>query len=163
VVVLTEAAVAYVTGPATVAAVTGREVTAGELGGVAAHAGRSGVASLVAADEDDALGLAAEVLSFLPPNVAEVPPVWPPTDPGERACDAAVPASPNEPYDVRSVLAAVVDHGDLLELRPGYAPAVVTALARVDGRPVGVVANQPLHLAGTLDIEASRKAARFVR
>jgi acetyl-CoA carboxylase carboxyltransferase component len=166
VVVLTDDAMAYVTGPPTVAAMTGRVLTGAELGGVAVHAGRSGVASLVAADEDDALALAADVLSFLPPNVSELAPVWPTGDPAERRCDVAgavVPDVAAAPYDVRKVVADVVDDGDLLELRAGYAPAVVTALARIDGRPVGVVANQPLHLAGTLDIEASRKAARFVR
>jgi acetyl-CoA carboxylase carboxyltransferase component len=166
VVVVTVDAVAYVSGPATVAALTGRVVSREELGGPHVLAGRSGVVARVATDEHEALGIVADVLSFLPPNVSELPPVWPATDPAERSCERAagvVPASPTAPYDVREVVADVVDDGDLLELRAGYASAIVTALARIDGRPVGVVANQPLHLAGTLDIEASRKAARFVR
>jgi acetyl-CoA carboxylase carboxyltransferase component len=166
VVVLTDDAVAYVSGPATVEAFTGVELTRPELGGAAVHSGRSGVAHLTAPDEAAALDLVTDVLSFLPPNVAEVPPVWPSTDPAERRCDGAatvVPSDPMAPYDVRHLLAEVVDDGDVLELRPGHAPNVVTALARLAGRPVGIVANQPNHLAGTLDIGASSKAAGFVR
>jgi acetyl-CoA carboxylase carboxyltransferase component len=166
VVIATGEAVAYVTGPATVEAMTGLRLTREELGGVSSLSGRAGVAHLVANDEAEALDLAADVLSFLPSNVAELPPVWPATDPADRLCERAatvVPSEANVPYDIRDVVVDIVDDGDLLELRAGYAPAIVTALARIDGRPVGVVANQPLHLAGTLDIEASRKAARFVR
>jgi acetyl-CoA carboxylase carboxyltransferase component len=124
------------------------------------------VAALTAADEDDAIDHVADLLAFLPGNVSELPPVSVASDPADRRCERAasiVPSSPNAPYDVRELVADVVDDGDLLELRPGYAGALVTALARIDGRPVGIVANQPLHLAGTLDIEASRKGARFVR
>nr|MBA2282098.1 methylmalonyl-CoA carboxyltransferase [Acidimicrobiia bacterium] len=166
IVVATAATVAYVSGPASVEEMTGRTVSREDLGGVGVHTGRSGVAHLVAADEEEALELVADVLGFLPPNVAELAPVWPTEDPAERPCyraAAIVPANPNQPYDVRELVADVVDEGDLLELRPGYGAALVTALARIDGRPVGIVANQPLHLAGTLDIEASRKGARFVR
>jgi acetyl-CoA carboxylase carboxyltransferase component len=166
VVVATSDAVAYVTGPPAVEAMTGRVVTREELGGVRSLSGRAGVAGVVAADEDDALAHVADVLGFLPANVSDLPPVWPSSDPADRSCTRAgdvVPSSPNAPYDVRELVADVVDDGDLLELRSGYGGAIVTALARIDGRPVGVVANQPLHLAGTLDIEASRKAARFVR
>jgi acetyl-CoA carboxylase carboxyltransferase component len=166
VVVVTDNATAYVTGPATVEAMTGRAVTREVLGGAAVHAGRSGVAHLTAPDEDEALAVVADLLSFLPPNVAELPPAWPASDPADRPCyraAAIVPANANHPYDVRELVSDVVDDGDLLELRPNHAPAIVTALARIDGRPVGIVANQPLHLAGTLDIDASKKAARFVR
>jgi acetyl-CoA carboxylase carboxyltransferase component len=166
VVIATGEAVAYVTGPATVEAMTGRRLTREELGGVSSLSGRAGVAHLVASDEAEALDLAADVLAFLPSNVAELPPVWPASDPADRPCAraaAVLPAEATVPYDVRDLVVDVVDDGDLLELRAGYAPAIVTALARIDGRPVGVVANQPLHLAGTLDIEASRKGARFVR
>lgn len=165
-VVATDAGVAYVTGPASVAAVTGRTVGRAQLGGAPVLAGRAGVAHLRAGDVDHALLLVADVLDHLPPNVAELPPVQPTDDPAERPClraGAVVPDDPNLPYDVREVVTDVVDHGELLELRAGYAPALVTALARIDGRPVGVVANQPAHLAGTLDIEAGRKGARFVR
>ena len=165
-VVVTEDAIAYVTGPATVEAVTGRVVDRATLGGARIHATRSGVAHLVASGEDHALDLIADVLGFLPPNIAELPPVWSATDPSDRACGRAatvVPSAANAPYDVRELVTDVVDDGDLLELREGYATSLLTALARLGGRPVGVVANQPLHLAGTLDIEASRKGARFVR
>jgi acetyl-CoA carboxylase carboxyltransferase component len=165
-VVVTDDAVAYVSGPATVEAMTGQVVSGAVLGGTPVHAGRSGVAHLTAPDEEEALAVVADVLGFLPPNVAELPPVWPAADPADRPCyraAAIVPSGPNQPYDVRELVADVVDDGDLLELRPTHAPAIVTALARIDGRPVGIVANQPLHLAGTLDIDASKKAARFVR
>lgn len=166
VVVITDDAVAYVSGPDAVASMTGRSVTGPALGGVGVHAGRSGVAHLVAPDEEEALALVADVLSFLPPNVAEVAPTFVTTDPADRPCYRAVaivPTGANQPYDVRELVGDVVDDADLLELRGGHAPAIVTALARIDGRPVGVVANQPLHLAGTLDIDASKKAAGFVR
>jgi acetyl-CoA carboxylase carboxyltransferase component len=165
-VVATDDAIAYVSGPATVEAMTGMSVTRPQLGGAAVLAGRAGVAHLRAHDLDEALGLVADVLDLLPPNVSELPPVRAATDPADRPCARAaaiVPADANLPYDVRDLVADVVDDGEVLELRAGYAPALVTALARIDGRPVGVVANQPRHLAGTLDIEASRKGARFVR
>jgi acetyl-CoA carboxylase carboxyltransferase component len=165
-VVVTDDAIAYVSGPDTVEAMTGRRVSRAVLGGAAVHAGRSGVAHLVAPDEDEALALVADVLSFLPPNVSELPPVFTSTDPDERPCyraAAIVPAGANQPYDVRELVADVVDDGELLELRPTHAPAILTGFARIGGRPVGIVANQPLHLAGTLDIDASKKAARFVR
>jgi acetyl-CoA carboxylase carboxyltransferase component len=166
VVIATVDAVAYVSGPATVAAMTGRTVTREQLGGVGALTGRAGVAHVVAADEAEALDLAADILGFLPANVSELPRVWPASDPVDRPClraAALVPSEPTAPYDVRELVVDVVDDGDFLELRAGYAAALVTGLARIDGRPVGIVANQPLHLAGTLDIEASRKGARFVR
>jgi acetyl-CoA carboxylase carboxyltransferase component len=165
-VVVTTDAIAYVSGPSSVEAMTGRRVSRADLGGAAVHAARSGVAHLVAPDEDEALALVADVLAFLPPNVAELPPVVASFDPADRPCyraAAIVPAGAMLPYDVRDLVADVVDDGDLLELRAGHGAAVVTALARIDGRPVGVVANQPLHLAGTLDIDAASKAARFVR
>ncbi len=160
VVIATVDAVAYVSGPATVAAMTGRTVTREQLGGVGALTGRAGVAHVVAADEAEALDLAADILGFLPANVSELPRVWPASDPVDRPClraAALVPSEPTAPYDVRELVVDVVDDGDFLELRAGYAAALVTGLARIDGRPVGIVANQPLHLAGTLDIEASRQ------
>ncbi|MGH9135770.1 MAG: acyl-CoA carboxylase subunit beta [Acidimicrobiales bacterium] len=166
IVVVSDDAIAYVSGPATVEAMTSVRLSREVLGGAPVHTGRSGVAHLLARDEAEALDLVADVLSFLPPNVSEVPPVWAGNDPAERRCERAsaiVPSEATASYDVRDLVAEIVDDGDLLELRGGHAPNIVTGLARLDGRPVGVVANQPRHLAGTLDIEASSKGARFVR
>jgi len=166
VVVVTGDVRAYLSGPGAIEAMTGRVIDAAALGGADVHAGRSGVAHLVAVDEAGALDMVDDVLAHLPPNVAELPPLMATADPPERRCTGLtelVPAQPMAPYDVRDLLAEVVDDGDVLELRAGHGANLVTALARIDGRPVGVVANQPAHLAGTLDIAASSKGARFVR
>ncbi|HEX7166220.1 MAG TPA: carboxyl transferase domain-containing protein [Acidimicrobiales bacterium] len=165
-VVMTPDAFAYVSGPAAVGAFTGVETTHSALGGSAVHASRSGAATLVASDEDDALQLCADVLALLPQNNAAAAPRHASDDPADRPCHAAVaavPASPTATYDVRAVIEDVADDGWILELRPRHAPNVVTALARIGGHPVGVIANQPSALAGTLDIEGSQKAARFVQ
>jgi acetyl-CoA carboxylase carboxyltransferase component len=156
----------FITGPDVVRSVTGEDVTAEELGGATTHARRTGVATFVAPDEAESIELVQELLSYLPSNNMEVPPAVPPADDPERRSEALldiVPVEPNRPYDMRRVLAEVVDDGDVLEVFPEWAPNVVCGFARLDGRPVGIVANQPLHLAGTLDIDASEKAARFVR
>ncbi len=166
VVVMTTDAFAYVSGPGAVERFTGIATSHDALGGASVHAFRSGVASLVAGDEDDALGLAAEVLAFLPANNAEAPPIAPNVDPVDRPCRvaaSAVPASPAASYDVRQVIEDLADDGWFLELKAHHAPNVVTALGRVGGHAVGFVANQPSQLAGTLDIAASQKAARFVQ
>jgi acetyl-CoA carboxylase carboxyltransferase component len=166
VVVMTTDASAYVSSPASVAAFTGASVDAVSLGGAAVHGLRSGVAALVVADEDAALEAAIHVLAFLPHNNMAEPTQWPTDDPIERVCSraaAAVPQSATASYDVRVVVRDVVDDDELLELWPGFAPNLVTGFATVDGRPVGVVANQPQALAGTLDIEASQTGARFVQ
>ena len=163
--VLTEDAFAYVSGPASVAAFTGVEVTPEELGGSSGHARQTGVAWMVVPDEPDLEEHLAWLLGHLPDNCLESPPRAPSVDPPERACAVAastIPHSKTAGYDVRAVVADVLDADSLLELRPRYAPNLVTALGRLDGRSVGVVANQPQERAGTLDIEASRKAARFV-
>lgn len=165
IVVMTADAFAYVSGPEAIRDFTGVSVARDELGGAARHASRSGVASLVVPDTEAALDAAAGILSYLPDHHLADPPWYAPDDPVDRdaaVAAATVPDRPTASYDMRLVVADVVDADTLLELRPQYAPNMVTALARLGGQPVGVVANQPLHRAGTLDIEASRKAARFV-
>lgn len=164
-VVITEDAYAFVTGPQGIAEFTGVEVGREELGGAGAHARATGAASLVVSDADAAQEAVAELLGYLPESTDHEPPWRPVDDPVDRAtpeAGAILPASPTGSYDVRDVMRAVVDHADLLELRPRWAPNLVTALATVGGRPVGLVGNQPLAIAGTLDIPASQKAARFV-
>jgi len=165
-VVMTDDAFAYVSGPDTVAAFTGVPTTRNGLGGAAVHDARSGVAALVVHDEDEARLALSQLLEYLPANNLEDPPRAAAIDPIDRDCTAAadaVPARASAAYDVRDVVTDVLDHESFLELRPRYAANMVTGLARLDGRPVGVIANQPAHRAGTLDIEASRKAARFVQ
>ena len=156
----------YLTGPDIVAQVTGERVGHDELGGADVHGSRSGVASFVYDDEVDCLDGVRELLSLLPSNNLEPPPALPScgahTDHRSRLADI-VPVEPNKPYDIRAVLAEIVDDGAYLEVHEHWARNVVCALARVDGRVVGVVGNQPMVLAGVLDTTASQKAARFVR
>jgi acetyl-CoA carboxylase carboxyltransferase component len=156
----------FITGPDVLAAATGERVGPDELGGAAAHAQRSGVASFVADTEHDCLEQVRYLLSFLPSNNDELPPSYPASDDPERRCDRlldVVPADSRTSYDVRDVLRETVDDGELLEVRRDWARNVVCAFARVDGHVVGLVANQPMVLAGCLDINASEKAAGFVR
>ncbi len=165
VVVMTDDAFAYVSGPDSVVEFTGIDVDRHTLGGASMHSRRSGVASLVvetAAQAEDAI---AAILSYLPNHHLDDPPRFDDGDPADRRCDDArsvVPAEPNRPYDVRGVVEDVLDRDSFLELRAEYARNLVTGFGRLAGQSVGVVANQPAHRAGTLDIEASRKAARFV-
>jgi acetyl-CoA carboxylase carboxyltransferase component len=164
-VVMTAAAYAFVSGPTTVEAVTGQRLDAAALGGAAVHARSTGVASLLAGDADEALALVGALLGHLPPHTDVAAPPRPTADPPWRPTPEAgdlVPATATGSYDVRDVVGAVVDDGDLLELRSRWAPNLVTALAAVGGRRVGVVANQPQSVAGTLDIPSSQKGARFV-
>jgi len=164
-VVMTEDAFAYVSGPEAAASLTGVAVPRDELGGAGIHARRSGVAALVLEDERATIDTLALLLSYLPANHLADPPHARCTDPVDRDCVSAaeaVPASESASYDVRVVVADVVDEGSFLELRAAHAPNIVTGLGRLGGRPVGVVANQPGSRAGTLDIDASGKAARFV-
>ena len=165
-VVMTSDAFAYVSGPETVVAFTGLEVTRRKLGGASVHATRSGVAALVVDDDGDVPGALADLLGYLPANHLDDPPRWRNGDPlgrdTTRAAEA-VPAQASAAYDVRIVVTDVLDDGSMLELRPQHATNIVTALGRVDGRPVSVVANQPAQRAGTIDIDAARKAARFVQ
>ena len=156
----------FITGPEVIRTVTGEEVTFEELGGAMTHASRSGVASLVAQDEEDCLAQVRYLLSFLPSNNMEDPPAYAPTDDPDRRDDglaALVPAAANQPYDMKDVIKRIFDDGEFYEIFPFWAMSVITGFARLDGRSVGVIANQPKVLAGVLDIESSEKAARFIR
>jgi len=166
VVVMTEDAFAYISGPSMVAAVTGMHLTPTALGGADAHARHTGVAALVAVDAEEAAFLLEDVLGYLPRCAEAPPPFRPTTDPAERRTPSVydlVPSRDAESYDVRGIVREIVDDGILLELRAQWAPNMVTGLASIAGMPVGVVANQPQVMAGTVDIPASQKAARFVR
>jgi acetyl-CoA carboxylase carboxyltransferase component len=156
----------FITGPDVVRSVTGEDVTLEELGGAMAHASKSGVATFVAEDEKAVLDDVRYLLSFLPQNNMEEPPVSDTTDDPERMCDSLreiLPASPNQPYDMQKVIAEVVDDGEFFEYFPHWAKSIVCGFSRLDGKPVGVMGNQPMAFAGVLDIESSEKAARFVR
>ncbi|GAA4957363.1 acyl-CoA carboxylase subunit beta [Streptomonospora halophila] len=158
----------FITGPDVIKTVTGEDVTMEELGGARSHNARSGVAHHMAADEQDALDYVRDLLSHLPANNLEDPPLA--EAPGEdevteadRELDTFVPDSANQPYDMHRVIEHVLDDGAFLEVHAQFATNIVVGYGRVEGRPVGVVANQPMSLAGCLDIDASEKAARFVR
>ena len=156
----------FITGPDVIRGVTHEEVTKEELGGPVPHASRTGVAHFVADDDAHAVALVRRLLSYLPPNNHEDPPRRPTADPFDRAdeaLDRLVPDDPQKPYDIRQAIVRVVDDGEFFEVQEAFAANLVVGFARLDGRPVGVVANQPLHLAGALDIDSSRKGARFVR
>ena len=164
-VVMTATSYAFVSGPTMVAEFTGVTIDNDELGGASSHARYTGAASLVAPDLDTAVEMTAAMLSYLPSSNDDEPPRWPTDDPSDRdTTDAGelIPATSTGSYDVRDVIRCLVDDGDLLELRARWASNVVTGFATIGGMPVGVVANQPISLAGTLDIPASQKAARFV-
>ena len=164
VVIMSEESYAFVSGPIPVREMTGVSITTDELGGASVHQKESGVASLVV-PKDEMMEAIADVLTYLPNNSSEPPPRLATNDPRNRLTPEAadlLPDSSTGAYDVREIAAALVDDGALLELRPGWAPNLVTLLAAIDGRPVGVIANQPLAIAGTLDITASQKGARFV-
>jgi acetyl-CoA carboxylase carboxyltransferase component len=160
VVMARERAHMFLTGPTVVRAVTGEDVTPAELGGAQVHSVESGVAHLVGETEEEALGLARRVLGYLPSSCWDLPPTWAPADAGPLP---EVPDSHRRPYDVRGVIGGVVDAGSFLELQEGFARNLVVGFARLEGAPVGVVANQPQVMAGVLDIAASEKGARFVR
>jgi len=158
----------FITGPDVIKTVTGEDVTMEELGGARAHNTKSGNAHYMGSDEDDALEYVKALLSFLPQNnLDEAPSYDDPADlevgDDDRALDTLIPDSPNQPYDMHDVITGVVDDGDFLEVQELFAPNLLVGFGRVEGRTVGVVANQPMQFAGTLDIDASEKAARFVR
>ena len=158
----------FITGPDVIKTVTGEDVTMEELGGARAHNTKSGNAHYMGSDEDDALEYTKTLLGFLPQNNLDDPPSY--DDPGDmeitdedRTLDTVIPDSPNQPYDMKSIIEGVVDDGEFLEVMPLFAPNIVIGYGRVEGKSVGVVGNQPMQFAGTLDIDASEKAARFVR
>jgi propionyl-CoA carboxylase beta chain len=156
----------FITGPDVIRAVTHEEVTKEELGGAATHAKKSGVCHFSSVDDAACLDLVREVLGYLPLNNTEDPPRRPNSDPVDRdvtELDSLIPKESQRPYDMRRVIQAAVDGGELLEVHQAFAENVIVGFARIDGRPVGIVANQPAVLAGVLDIDASIKAARFVR
>jgi propionyl-CoA carboxylase beta chain len=158
----------FITGPDVIKTVTGEDVSMEDLGGAHTHNTRSGNAHYFAPDERDAIEFVQALLSYLPPNNLEDPPSY--DEPAEleitdadRQLDSLVPDSPNQPYDMHTVIESVLDDGEFLEVQALFAPNIVVGFGRVEGRSVGVVGNQPTHFAGTLDIDASEKAARFVR
>ncbi len=156
----------FITGPDVVKTVTGEDVTLEELGGAGSHSSRSGVATFVAPDEKAVLDEVRYLLSFLPSNNMDSAPVESSGDDPQRLCPALgeiLPDTSNMPYDMKSVISEVVDNGDFLEYHAAWAKSIVCGFARMDGHPVGIVANQPMVLAGVLDIESASKAARFVR
>ena len=156
----------FITGPDVVKTVTGEDVTLEELGGAMSHASKSGVASFVSPDERACLEDVRFLMSFLPSNNLEEPPTIDTGDDPDRLCETLrtiLPPSPNQPYDMKKVIKEVVDDGEFFEYFPHWARSIVCGFSRVDGHPVGIVGNQPLMLAGVLDIESSEKAARFVR
>ena len=156
----------FVTGPDVIKTVTHEEVTKEELGGAMTHNAKSGVAHFAVADDRACLAQIRELLSYLPSNNLDEPPRGDTSDPIDRedeALDRLVPEQPNQPYDMHDLIQTLADGGDFLEVHRHYARNIIVGFMRLGGRPVGVVANQPAHLAGTLDIDASVKAARFVR
>jgi propionyl-CoA carboxylase beta chain len=156
----------FVTGPEVVKTVTHEEVSAEQLGGAVTHSTKSGVADCAFENDVEALLQLRRFFDFLPASNREKPPVRPSDDPPDRAepsLDTLIPRNPNKPYDIKELIVKVVDEGDFFELQPGYAANIVTGFARMEGATVGIVANQPMVLAGCLDISSSRKAARFVR
>ncbi len=156
----------FVTGPDVIKTVTHEEVTKNELGGAATHNSRSGVAHFRAEDDEQAMMMIRELFSFLPSNNMEDPPVKPCTDSAHRTDEklqSLVPDNPNKPYDIKDIIISVADDHHFFEVQPDYARNVAIGFGRLNGKPVGFVANQPAALAGVLDINASNKAARFVR
>ena len=161
-VIMTSQAAMFLTGPAVVSEVTGEDIDMVSLGGTRVHE-RNGVCHLTAATEADAAMMARELLDYLPQHAAEPPPSRPPLEASGVPPDQTVSHHPREVYDVRSVAGALVDDGKLMEVSPRWSRNIVCALARLDGRAIGIVANQPRHLGGVLDASAAQKAARFVR
>ena len=156
----------FITGPDVVKTVTGEDVTLEELGGAASHASKSGVATFVSADEQSCLADVRYLLGFLPQNNLGEAPLVESNDDPMRSCEmlrTILPASANLPYDMKKVIAEVVDDGEFFEYFPNWAKSIVCGFSRIDGHSVGIVGNQPMVLAGVLDIESSEKAARFVR
>lgn len=156
----------FVTGPEVIKAVTHEEVTKEDLGGAMTHNAKSGVAHLMAENDEQALMMIRELFSYIPSNNMEDPPIMPCTDDIHREDEklqTIVPDDPNKPYDIKDIITSVVDNGNFFEIQSHFAPNIVIGFARLDGRSVGIVANNPANLAGVLDINSSIKGARFVR
>ena len=156
----------FVTGPDVIKTVTHEEVTKQELGGAMTHNAKSGVAHFMAADDAECLAMIRELVGYLPSNNLDDPPRRATTDPWKRedpSLNSIVPEDPQTPYDIKDVIHSVADDGEFFEVHEHFAKNLVVGFARLDGRPVGIVANQPAFLAGVLDINASIKGARFVR
>ena len=158
----------FITGPDVIKAVTGEEVGMEELGGANTHNAKTGNSHYLAENEDAALEYVKALLSFLPSNNLDDAPVLRPTEsqdvsPSDRALDSLIPDNPNKPYDMRILVEAILDEADFLEVHALFAPNILVGFGRIEGKSVGIIANQPQHFAGTLDIDASEKAARFVR
>lgn len=158
----------FVTGPDVIKTVTGEDVGMEELGGGRTHNTRSGVSHYLASDEDDAIEYAQALLSYLPDNNLSEPPVFETcfefeTTDDDRELNTIIPDQPNQPYNIQTVIEALVDEGEFLEIQPLFAPNIMIGFGRVEGRSVGIIANQPSQMAGTLNIDAGEKASRFVR
>ncbi len=156
----------FLTGPGVVKTVTGENVTQDQLGGAMVHASKSGVAHFVSETEEEGIEMIKKLLSFMPQNNMEEAPLVATADPIDRTDDVLneiIPENPNKPYDVLDIIRSIVDGGDFLESQKSFAPNIITCFARFNGQSVGIIANQPKYLAGVLDINASRKSARFVR
>jgi len=156
----------FITGPEVIKTVTGEEVTFDALGGAAVHNGKSGVAHFIATNDEDCIAQIKRLLSFLPSNNAEPAPVYACSDDVNRMLpelDDFVPDNPNKPYDMYEIIKSIVDNGDYLDVQPLFAKNIITCFARIGGRSVGIIASQPKCLAGCLDVNASDKAARFIR
>jgi len=158
----------FITGPEVIKTVTGEDVGMEELGGAHTHNTRSGNAHYLAQNEDDAIDYVKALLSYLPSNNMDGAPHLPPTETLEKkssdlALDALIPDSPNQPYDMKNLITAILDEAEFLEVHALFAPNIVVGFGRIEGESVGIIANQPNQLAGTLDIDSSEKAARFVR
>ncbi|MBQ5951891.1 MAG: methylmalonyl-CoA carboxyltransferase [Lachnospiraceae bacterium] len=156
----------FITGPEVIKTVTGEEVTSEALGGAAVHNARSGVAHFRAANDQDCIAQIKALLTYLPSNNTETAPLVAPADDPNRACpvlDTIVPESDRKSYDMKRVIAEIVDAGSFYEVQPDYAKNIITGYARLNGRTIGIIASQPLVAAGCLDIDASDKAARFIR
>jgi methylmalonyl-CoA carboxyltransferase large subunit len=164
-IIQTKRAQMFITGPQVIKQVTGEVVTAEDLGGPVAQMNNSGVVHLIAEDDEDAIYLCRRLLSFMPPNNLEDPPRLPFDEPLESDLELnhAIPVDTKQAYDVRPIILRIVDNQDFLEIQPGFAPNIVVGFARIQGRPIGIIANQPAVMAGALNIDASDKSARFVR
>jgi methylmalonyl-CoA decarboxylase subunit alpha len=161
-----ESSYMFITGPKVVKSVTSEKVSTEDLGGWHVHSVKSGVAHFAADSDKEALDVIKRLLSFMPSNNKEYPPVIKCTDPIDRECpelDSIIPDNPRRPYDVKKVIKSIADNSDFMEVHSRFAPNIVVGFARFNGKPAGIIANQPNHLAGVLDYDASMKAARFVR